>query len=147
MPWRLFLVMFGLQSGEEIFFLAQPVHPVWRLETGGTSGKNMQKLEVHHISGMEQDSDEIPMPTPTFSWSRNSTVQLPILSHVTGSRKFKMAPPKPEVHHISGTEQDSDEIPTPNPTFSTTPDSLRLLPTLADVARHRTTIDNKNGGY
>ena len=67
------------------------------------------KPEVHHISGMEQDGDQIPTPNPTFAWSRNSTVQFLILSDVSESRKFKMAATKPEVHHISETEQDSDE--------------------------------------
>jgi len=46
-----------------------------------------------------------------------------------------MAECVPEVHCISGMERIISEIPTANPTFSTTHDSLATLPTLPDVGR------------
>jgi hypothetical protein len=48
--------------------------------------------------------------------------------------KINMAAVKPEVDCISGTGRDINEIPTPTPTFSTTPTS-RELPTMPDVGR------------
>ena len=46
-----------------------------------------------------------------------------------------MADYKPEVHIISGMEQDISEIPMATHTFSTIPDALVTLLTLSDVGR------------
>ena len=56
-----------------------------------------------------------------------------------GSRQpeIKMATCKPEIHYISGMDWDIREIPVATPTSLTAPDSLVILPTLADVGRQQ----------
>jgi hypothetical protein len=52
----------------------------------------------------------------------------PTMPDVSRLLKINMAAVKPEVHCISGTGRDINEIPTATPTFSTTPTSRELLP-------------------
>jgi hypothetical protein len=87
------------------------------------------------ISGTGRDINEIPTATPTFSTTPTSMQLLPTLPDISRLLKINMAAVKPEVDCISGTGRHINEIPTATPTFSTTPTSMQLLPTLPDISR------------
>jgi len=78
------LVGYSLMSG-------YVVNQRWRPLTGSL-------YEITYISARTHDSNGISTANPTFSRSRNSVELVSILPDVNGSRKFKMAAVKQEVH-------------------------------------------------
>ena len=74
---------------------------------------------------------------PTYSGSSNSMALLRILPNVTGSRLLKMAAAKPEVLISQLPDQNSDAVPTANPPFCGSSNSMALLRILPDVTGSR----------
>ena len=93
------------------------------------------KPEIRCISGLDSDIEGILVATPTFFTTPDSLVTLPTSPDVGQHPEIKMATYKPEIHYISGLARDIREIPVATPTFSTTPDSIVVMPTLTDVGR------------
>ena len=69
---------------------------------------------------------------PTISTLSDTLAIPPTLPDVSRQPETKMVTYKPEVRHISGLDWDIREIPVATPKFSTTPDSIVIMPTPAD---------------
>ena len=91
----------------------------------------------HHISASGRDSNAVPTANPPFSESSNPMALLRIVLDVSGSRFYKMAAYKPEVHKTQLLDKIAAPFQRLTPIFSGSSNPMALLRPVPDVTGSR----------